>query len=197
MQRWMTEPVDVVKIPRRNYMFGASLNYTGWGSEADRQARFFRKGSLRTSAEVHRFLHPVAGARVIAPPADGGAELVHFNYVSMHQFIEKLNRYTSIEAEQTDPNRMPPSQPNAAFIAAREWYRRYIVKRGYRDGWRGFYLSLAMAFYRLAVAGKHTELRSVGNEESIRATYASVAESLLIDYGAAAAARPHDAGAKS
>ena len=156
-------------------MFGAPINHTGWNATEDCQARFFRKDSLIITGDIHRFLHPVPGARIRAIPEVTGCSLVHFNYASMSQFIEKLNRYTTIEAEGAFGRHQNMSSRNALGSALGEWYYRYVKKRGYRDGWRGFFLALSMAFYRLAVAAKLTELSEAGGPTAIRNTYAELA----------------------
>jgi len=177
------DQIDVVQIPRQNLMFGAPIKYTGWNATEDRQARFFRKGSLTTTGEVHRFLHPDPGARIGAIPEVDGRILIHFNYVSMSQFIEKLNRYTTIEATQAFERHQSMSPRAVLSSAFSEWYYRYVNKKGYRDGWRGFFLALSMAFYRVAAAAKLTELRDAGTKEQIGESYQRIAESLIAAYG--------------
>ncbi|HEY5958018.1 MAG TPA: glycosyltransferase family 2 protein, partial [Polyangiaceae bacterium] len=93
--------IDVLKLPRRNYMFGAPVEHTGWGAAADSQTRVFKKSALSITDEIHRSMQPLPEARVVTIDDRPEWNLVHFNYISVHQFIEKLNRYTSIEAEQT------------------------------------------------------------------------------------------------
>ena len=176
---------DVAEIPRRNYMFGALIEHTGWGATDDRQARFFRKGSLTTTGQIHRFLHPEPGARIARLADAKGQSLIHFNYISMHQFIEKLNRYTSIEASQAKPESEVATPAASLRIAFNEWYYRYITKKGHRDGWRGFYLALSMAFYRIATAAKHVELRNAGGAEHIEQQYAQLAETVISEYAIA------------
>ena len=176
---------DVAEIPRRNYMFGALIEHSGWGAVDDRQARFFRKGSLTTTGDIHRFLHPQAGARVTCLDDAAGHCLIHFNYVSMHQFIDKLNRYTSIEAAQAEAQQSDTAPRASLRSAFAEWYRRYITKKGYKDGWRGFYLALAMAFYRLATAAKRVELHRAGTAQTIEQNYATIAESVIAEYAGA------------
>jgi (heptosyl)LPS beta-1,4-glucosyltransferase len=174
---------DVVRIPRVNYMFGAAIEYTGWHPFEDKQPRFFRKGALHTTHEIHRFLKPVPEARVVSMPYVKGEALVHFNYVTISHFIEKLNRYTSIEAAQDLERGRTVSAVGALWLALREWIKRYIIKQGFRDGWRGFYLAALMAFYRIAIAAKIREMRRAGTGKEITHAYAQLAESMVGEYG--------------
>jgi glycosyltransferase involved in cell wall biosynthesis len=179
---------DVVSIPRLNYLLGAPLRHTGWGFESDYQSRFFRRGSLVVSAAIHDFLKPIPGARVHRLPAEEELAIVHFNYLDVNHFLEKLNRYTTIEAEQAAARQGQRSPLASVWEAAREFSRRYVMHHGYRDGWRGFYLSAFMAFYRLSTAAKLAELKGgLGRGEAAK-RYAEIAEQVIAQYGPSA---PH------
>jgi len=173
---------DIFSIPRENFMFGERLVHTGWGAAADRQLRFFRRGKLSFGSTVHQFMHPAPDARIEALPYEPGHAIVHLSYVNVEQFIEKLNRYTSIEAIQARERGEHVTPPKALMTAANEFWRRYVVSRGFRDGWRGLYLSLLMATYRLAVGAKWHELEENGAAERVVAKYVQVAERVLTEY---------------
>lgn len=173
---------DVVVLPRENYLLGAPMSHTGWGPSQDGQARFFRKGKVLTSLIVHRELLPAPGARVLKLPYNGSNAIVHFNYLDAAHFLEKLNRYTSVEARQARERGERVTPWRALVWSAREFQARFIKSRGYRDGWRGFYLSCFMAFYRLATCAKLEELEKVGPRESVEARYRQEAESVLSQY---------------
>lgn len=173
---------DIVNLARSNYLLGEKLDHTGWGADQDRHLRFFRKGSLSTSATIHRYLHPVAGARIHQLPADPDLCIVHFNYNDVTQFIDKLNRYTSVEAQQAKARGQHETGWGTTRKVLAEIYRRYVKKRGYRDGWRGFYLSLLMALYRVGTDAKLAELNAGMGPDSARARYRQIAEELLRGY---------------
>lgn len=175
--------VDVVSIPRVNYILGEPLEHTGWGPNRDRHERFFRRGTLRTSAQIHDCFKAALGAQRHSLAYESGNAIVHFNYLDVSQFLEKLNRYTSVEAEQAFERGDPPQTLSALPGAAREFFRRYVLFKGYRDGWRGFYLSLMMAFYRVAAAAKLRELCSNGTRETTQRHYRAQAEAALADGG--------------
>jgi glycosyltransferase involved in cell wall biosynthesis len=170
---------DVARIPRLNYMLGAPLRYTGWGPVQDRQLRFFRRGSIEASATIHAGLRPVEGARIIDLPDGPGRAIAHFSYLDVEHFLEKLNRYTTVEAAQARERGERAAPVRALMRAGKEFLARYLRHGGYRDGWRGFYLSLFMAHYRLATAAKLTELERVGDRAAIAARYEAAAERIL------------------
>ncbi|HEV2495131.1 MAG TPA: glycosyltransferase family 2 protein [Terriglobia bacterium] len=173
---------DVVVLPRENYLLGARMSHTGWGPSEDGQTRFFRRGSVIASSIAHQDFMPTPGARVLKLSYNGRNAIVHFNYFDAAQFLEKLNRYTSIEARQARERGERVTPLRALARSAREFYARFISSRGYRDGWRGFYLSCFMAFYRLATCAKLEELEKAGPRESVVAEYRRAAERVLSEY---------------
>ena len=176
------DEIDVVRIPMVNHLFGASLRGTGWGPSQDSHLRFFRRGSVESTGEIHNYLHVVDGARVLTlEPADGLC-LVHYNYLDVQHFVEKLNRYTDIEAGELVARGKRFTSVGAMRRSAREFLRRYLRQRGYRDGWRGFYLAWLMAGYRLITAAKVEQIRRVGERAQIEEEYARDADRLLAEY---------------
>ena len=174
--------VDVTLVPRVNYLLGAPLRFTGWGAAQDPQMRFFRNGYVIGSSQAHQDFKPLENARIKVLPYSGQNAIIHFNYVDSSQFIDKLNRYTTIEARQAFDRgqRIPPWR--AARLGVKEFLYRYLSAKGFRDGWRGFYLSTFMAFYRIAVAVKLQELHAVGPREDVEALYRQEAERILAAY---------------
>jgi glycosyltransferase involved in cell wall biosynthesis len=173
---------DVVLVPRENYLLGSLIRYTGWEPEHDVQTRFFRKGYIVGSSRVHRDFEPRPGARVARLPYQEGHAIVHFNYLDCDQFVEKLNRYTSLEAREAHARGERASGGSALFYAAKQFAWRYWKRRGYRDGWRGFYLSLFMAFYQVLSSAKLTELVQVGGRQVAEKIYFEEAERVLEEY---------------
>jgi (heptosyl)LPS beta-1,4-glucosyltransferase len=177
-----TNEADIVRIPMVNYLLGEPLLATGWGPHQDRHQRFFRRGTVTTTGDIHNYLLADKKATVLdlAPTPD--LSLVHFNYVDISHFVEKLNRYTTIEAQLGLARRTRSSNVGSLVAASREFFRRYLKARGYRDGWRGFYLASLMAGYRLVTAAKLQELNATGGREVVEAHYRSVAAQILTDY---------------
>jgi glycosyltransferase involved in cell wall biosynthesis len=174
---------DVVLIPRINYLLGAPLRYSGWGPAQDHQMRFFRNGCVVGSSMAHGDFTAVEGARIKVLPFSGDNAIIHFNYVDSFHFIEKLNRYTSIEAKQAFERGEQITPLRAAVTGLREFLSRYLRAQGFRDGWRGFYLSVFMLFYRIAALAKLQELRTVGPRDAVEARYRQEAEKILEPYG--------------
>ncbi len=179
------DAADVVAIPRLNYLLGMPLMHTQWGPEQDTHFRFFKRGHLNATSAVHDYLHPLVSSRVLKLRYQPELAIVHFNYRNSEQFLERLNRYTNIEAQQAFARGDQMTPAVGVVKAAGEFVNRYVVGSGWRDGWRGFYLSLFMAFYRLVKAAKLRELAEFGDGEMVRARYLEQAERIVQEYGAA------------
>jgi glycosyltransferase involved in cell wall biosynthesis len=182
MQIAVEDTVDVVIISRLNYLLGGPLWHTGWGPHQDRHPRFFKKDKIDLNPRIHGFIHPAQGARVLTLQYQGKMAFHHFNYVDCAQFLEKLNRYTSIEAQQAFERGERSTPVKAILHALLEFANRFIRKQGFRDGWRGFYLSGFMAMYRWATYAKLQELHSTGGKSKIIEKYHRVAEELVASY---------------
>jgi (heptosyl)LPS beta-1,4-glucosyltransferase len=174
---------DVVSIPRLNYMLGRPFVGTGWGPTQDHHERYFKKGCVEARSDIHAFLRVRPEARIVRLPPEEGLAMVHFNYLDTSHFLEKLNRYTSIEAQEALERGERSTIPRAVRRGAREWWQRYVAGRGYRDGWRGFYLSAFMVLYRIAIQVKLKELADLGGRATIEAGYHREAERILAEYG--------------
>lgn len=200
---------DVVMIPRVEYMLGAPLDHA-WGPQINKHPRFFRRGMVRLDAAIHHFVTPVPGARVLELPHVPGEAMIHFAYVDTASFLDKMNRYSTIEADQSFARgrratpawvirdmalypwllaffRRRGTTPFWALIYAfLAFVNRYVKNRGYRDGWRGFYTSIFWGVYFLASYAKLTERERVGSREEIAAHYGREAERVLTGYAAPA-----------
>ncbi len=173
------DEADVVVIHWANYLLGRLMRGDGWGITQDYHPRFFKPSALELTPTIHDFMHPRPGARLIRLNAVETEAIIHFNYADASQFIQKLDRYTSIEAQSLRPR---ASIRAGVRAASREFWTRYIRQRGYRDGWQGFYLAFAMAFYRLTVHAKRIELASLGGGSQIESSYRDLAERVLEAY---------------
>lgn len=176
------DEADVVSIPRINFLLGVQIMHTGWNPEQDRQMRFFKNGFLEIEIRLHCQNKPKPGARMFFLPYKEDESMIHFNYVNSFHFIEKLNKYTTLHAEQIREQGGKSNATVALLDMIEGFMSRYYHNQGYLDGWRGLYLSLFMGFYNLAIQAKLAELETVGGEEDIRTTYNKRAESILKEY---------------
>lgn len=125
--------------------------------------RFFRKGHLDIDARIHTKYRPRQGSRVVDLAPSPGRHIVHFNYESVSDFLLRMDRYTSIEASTRAEAGERPSMLRAGMI---DLLNRFVRRGGWRDGWRGLYLALAMGLYRATIAAKMREHKELGDESA-------------------------------
>ena len=173
---------DIVRLPHINWIFGEVIGHSGWGASQNGHFRFFRRGTVHPSAEVHRPPRFEPGVRVLDLCGQPDAAIVHFNYVDARDFLERLNRYTSIEASNAAARGERPSRLRQVGRPLRAFLQRYVRLGGWRDGWRGFALAGFMAFYRFAAEVKLREMAAGVSADETRRRYCAEAERLLGEY---------------
>jgi len=173
---------QAARISRLNYFFGSPMRYAGWGLTTERHLRFFKRGAVEFSDRIHEPTRPSPGTTVADLPARAELSILHFNYLDTSQFIERLNRYTTVEAKTWLERGNSIRAVSAVGQALRELGARYLRFGGFRDGWRGAFVSLAMLFYRVAAYAKWRELSTAGPREQVVERYRKEAERLLSEY---------------
>lgn len=132
------------QLPRVNYIFGEAAG-TGWWP--DYNLRFFRSGACKWSDKIHS--QPEVRGQILQLPATLENAIRHENYTSVSQFVERMNRYTSLESTKNH------ASPIHAFMD--EFLQRYVVMRGYKDGVYGESLSVLQGMYAALASMKHIE----------------------------------------
>jgi len=204
------DSADVVTFRREEYILGSPLRHSGYQMAQNKHTRFFKRDFLQANAAIHDFLTPIPSARILDLSDRSGEAMIHFAYLDTASFLDKMNRYSTIEADQSfargagktpawvirDMALYPPllafyrrrgNTPFWALVYAfLAFINRYAKNRGYRDGWRGFYTSLFWGGYFLTSYAKLTERERVGSREEIAAHYGREAERVLTGYAAPA-----------
>jgi len=137
------EEVAAYELPRKNMIFGKWLENTGWWP--DYQARLFRRASTTWSDSIHE--PPQVHGKLVQLPADRAAAIEHYNYHSVSQFLEKLDRYTSITAVDAPSATVKSADLIQTFSA--ELLRRLFAARGIDEGVHGVALAYLQSMYQL------------------------------------------------
>jgi hypothetical protein len=160
------------------------MRFTGWGPLQDTHHRLFKKEYVFISDKIHSSFTEREDAQIyeITDEREG---FIHFNYIDVEHFLEKLNRYTTIEAKalfEADEDIKFRTVVNQIFS---EFRKRYITLNGRKDGFRGFSLSLLMGMYRLVT---YTKLKLMKEydlakpEEKIKEEYKKLADEVISEY---------------
>jgi hypothetical protein len=104
-------------------------------------------------------------------PAKPEFAFVHQNYQTIEQFIERLNRYTSIQAEERKKklkgDQVSIFSPSSLL---KTWFNEFqfraFKEKGLSQGTHGISLSLLQAFYELTVLLKQWQLTGFKAQEA-------------------------------
>ena len=77
--------------------------------------------------------------------------IVHHNYNTIEDYLEKLNRYTSVQADIIVKDSHTFHWQDLIKKPVKEFVSRYFNGEGYKDGIHGLALSLLQAFSELVV----------------------------------------------
>jgi glycosyltransferase involved in cell wall biosynthesis len=128
-------------IPRHNYLLGHVVRHAGWFP--DYQLRLLERGAARFDP-----LRPVHELALVDGQTGHLREpLLHFNYRSLGELIEKQERYCPLEAQRWLARYGRPRRRALLGQPLREFWRRYVELAGYREGLLGLMLSTLLAFY--------------------------------------------------
>ncbi|MBI4039708.1 glycosyltransferase family 2 protein [Candidatus Daviesbacteria bacterium] len=155
------EDIAHVQIPRKNLIFGQWIKHTGWWP--DYQVRFFQKGTVIWPNAIH--LKPQTFGRELRLEAREDLAIVNQNYDTVSQFINRMNRYTDIEAQEKINQGYKFVWPDLILKPTEEFMRRFFAWEGYKDGLHGLALSLLQAFSLLVFYIKIWEKQGFRQED--------------------------------
>lgn len=141
-------------VPRKVNAFGKWLVAGGW--YPDYQFRFFRKDSYRAEhQEVHGGFVPTGLRGRLS------SFLLHYTYETIHDYMAKINDYTSLHVANILKERPGADVPWHKLILSpiSHFLKMFVSKKGYRDGFHGFVLALLDAVYSLLLYAKLWEYR--------------------------------------
>lgn len=153
--------ISYVEIPRKNIIFGKAMQATGWWP--DYQVRLFKKGKVFWQEKIHS--KPKLNGEGIRLDPHEDLAIIHHNYQTMEQFIERMNKYTTIEAEQIYKEGYRFNWKDLFKTPLNEFLSRFFASKGYKDGLHGLSLSLLQAFSFLVVYLKLWQLDSFKPQE--------------------------------
>lgn len=145
---------EYYRIARKNIIFGKWIRHAGWWP--DYQVRFFQKRAVSWTENIHGI--PITRGQGIDVEINPDLSIIHYHYQNLEQYLERLNRYTTITAKELflQNRKFQPAllfeKPTAEFI------NRYFVWEGYKEGVYGLALSLLQSLSELLVYLKLWEL---------------------------------------
>lgn len=141
---------DCYYLARKNLIFGKWIQHSGWWP--DYQLRLFKSGYVEWLDDIHSI--PVTQGVVKQFPARESLAILHHNYESVHDFLQRLNRYTDIQAENLKNAKTKPKKQEILAAFTQEFLSRFFAQDGIKDGSYGLSLSLLQAMSEAVVGMK-------------------------------------------
>lgn len=156
IQTALAQPSETVGfvMPRMTWYLGDWVRHCGWYPDA--KLRLFRKDAGRW---VGQTLHEKVEVR--GPTAAFRHPLYHYSYRDLSDHVQRIDRYTSLAATQKT------RAVNGFDICGHTlftFFKKYVLKQGFRDGTRGLIVSLLSAFTVALKYSKAWELRQAEDE---------------------------------
>jgi len=138
------EEIYAFYIGRINQIWGKPILHSDWGPNDDCHIWLYRKGIGSWSNNVHeQFITTL-------PTGKLKHNLLHYNYKTVSEFIDKTDRYSTLAVKKSN---------TFLWLAPfKDFFKRYIYKLGFLDGYHGLFLAYLQAIYHVNVLVKSKTL---------------------------------------
>lgn len=141
----------VYEVSRLTNYCGSWIKHCGW--YPDKKIRIFDKRSVKWQGElVHETLFLPENTQII--PLKG--DLLHYSYKSSTDHIERINKYSCLTAKEAFNRGKKSSIFDIWFRPKWRFFRDFIIKRGFLDGYAGYQVCKMSAYITFA---KYIKLR--------------------------------------
>jgi glycosyltransferase involved in cell wall biosynthesis len=145
-------------VPRLVFYLGRWWRRGGWYPDYD--VRLFRREratwggtdpheKILVDGKVRRLRHP----------------LQHYSYRNIEDHVQRINHFTSISARELWKEGKRCHLGDALFRPAFRFFRSYVLKRGFLEGFAGFYVAVTAAVYVFLKYAKLWELELEGKDD--------------------------------
>ncbi|MCX7716615.1 MAG: glycosyltransferase family 2 protein [Endomicrobia bacterium] len=148
--------LDIYFVPVKTFFCGKWIKTCGWYPSYI--PRLFRKGKIVFQDKIH-----TNGILLSDKIGYLKNSLLHYSYDSIDEWIEKFKRYTSQYAMEYYEKNLGYNfyniikelilKPIYFFVL------KYLILKGYKDGWRAFFISLSSALTIIFSYLKYIELK--------------------------------------
>ncbi len=126
------------RFPRKELIFGKWVEHGGWYPQY--KLRLYKKGAGEWAGNVHEQFLCTGNVYVF------NSEILHDSYKDVHTFIDKFNKYTTLGAQKKILNGKKFSILKLFFQPLERFFGRYVLHKGYRDGFHGFVIASLISF---------------------------------------------------
>ena len=139
-------------VPRVSHYLGRWIRSTDW--YPDFHLRLYHRRHARWSERaVHESVQLTGRTRRLR------SELLHYPYRDMSEHLAKIDRYTTLIAEQWRAEGRRATALHALVYPRLAFFRNFVLRRGFRDGRIGFVISMLNSYYVFLKYAKLIELQ--------------------------------------
>lgn len=151
-------PHPTWKVRRQEYFLGKEIHYGVWNPSY--QDRFFLKSGVRYRNEIHEYPeYPTEPKRIHEP-------IRHWPGFNPDRFLEKMNKYTSIEARDRVLAGQRTNLIHLVTAGPSMFFKNYFYYKSYLDGVEGIVISIlegiSRAVRHVKIWRYQTELEKTG-----------------------------------
>ncbi len=126
-------------VPRQSLFLGKWMEHSGW--YPDYVLRLFQKEKGEfDEALVHEQAQVKGRIGYLKNP------LLHYTYPNLKHYFKKLQRYTTLAAQQLYQKRVSAYPWDLIFRPPATFFKMYLLKLGFLDGWQGFVLAILSGY---------------------------------------------------
>lgn len=125
-------------FPRLSYFCGRWIRHGNW--YPDRKARLWQKGCAEWQGIVHERL-VVAGTTCSLK-----SDLLHFSNGNIDQLLGKISLFSTLFVRETQASGKEVGWLDLAFRPVWKFLRAYFIRRGFMDGWQGYFIAWTEAY---------------------------------------------------
>ncbi len=140
-------------VPLRNFIGNYWVRYGGWYPAG--KVRLFKKEKFKYE-DVS--VHP--RAEVQGSCGHLTADIIHKGYPDFEHFLASLNRQTTLEAQKWITTNRKMSGGRILWRSIDRFFRRFVGKKGWKDGFMGFMVAFFDTLYQIMSYAKYRQMLS-------------------------------------
>jgi len=150
--------IDAYKFKRKNFFLGHAMLHGGFCHYIP---NLVRRKTVRFEGALHE--RPAYKGKTGVIEAD----IEHYPFDSISQFVERHNRYSSVEAEkiykEEGKSKLPEARKNITRRTFKLFWKMYVKKKGYKEGTYGLIFSVLFAVTNFLIWAKYWALCQKGD----------------------------------
>lgn len=139
------------RVARENYFGTHWIRHCGWYPDYNLRLYDKRHGGFGERS-VHEAVKCESAVGTLA------GNLVHYTYAGVSDYLKRMDRYSTLAAEEITRGGKKPRLCSVTIRPIFTFFKMYVLKQGFRDGFDGFLLSALYAGYTLCKYAKAREM---------------------------------------